>query len=519
MHYRRLQETAVAVGLLAALVLPTARAARPVVVVAEQYPPFEYLQDGVPTGIGVDITKRVFAKLGTPVEFRFYPFPRAWMLIEKGRADAVASISYAPNREKILFYTPEQKDFLETGNVPRDHVWLTENVFFVSAALRNALRFESLHQIRDDKYRTGIVANYSYTPKFWEAGLDTVSYPDAPAAFRALIAGGIQVFPFDRTVGLWVLKREGLLDKVSYLPKSIFVKPYALGFSRVSGYPDIESLMHAYYRELAELRFSGEYDSIFAKYLPEGDAWAPPHPLVFVAEPWPPYESLDAEGRVRGINVDVISRVMNRLGIPYSIRLYPWSRAWMMVQKGAADAVLSISYKASREADLAYTDLQRGANGQSGDVLWQSEYVFFAKTRDVERIRFDSLDQLKAEGVVVGVNRDYSYSPEFVQAGLQTVEYTGTQAGFKGLVADDIQLYPMDITVGRAQIAELGLSQSITNLPKVIFSKPYLAVFSKHSRHPRLDEIRPAFYAELDRIRRDAEYQAIVAAHTRAGGI
>jgi polar amino acid transport system substrate-binding protein len=517
----RLLRAALAVGAMWAIALSPspARAERKFVIVGEAYPPFEYQENGQPRGINVELVTQIFAKLGVPVEFRFYPFARAWMLMEGGHADAITSVSYTPAREKALIFTPEQRAFLATGCVPRDHLWLTDYVFFVKSAVQKGLRFESLQQIHDDRYRVGLVTDYSYSPEFLKAELDTRTYSNPEEGFRALVAGEIQVFPFDRTVGHWILKREGLHERVSLLPRPIFVKPYELGFSRLSGYPDMEGLLQAFYRELADLRSSGEYDRISSKYLSAETDASPPRPLVFVAESWPPYEWADTNGCVRGIDAEIVGRIMKRIGVPYSIRLYPWSRAWLMIQKGSADAVLSVSYKESREADLAYTDLQRtrgGANQSPDDTLWLSEYVFFVKKRDVGRFRFESLDQVKSDGIVIGVNRDYTYTPEFLAADLSSVEYTSTRDGFQGLVADEIQLYPIDRTVGQAQLNELGLSQSITNLPKVIFSKPYLAVFSKHSTYPHLDTIRSAFYSELARLRTSGEYDDIRRANIEA---
>ncbi len=203
---------------------------------------------------------------------------------------------------------------------------------------------------------------------------------------------------------------------------------------------------------------------------------------------------------------------MKQLNIPYSIRIYPWSRAWMMVQKGGADAVLSISYKESREEVLYYTEGQR-AFATTGEIpqdfLWKSQYVFFVKKKNGSRYQFESFEQIKRDGYRIGTNKDYSYNPAFLAAQLGDVAYNDTKAGLLGLVSEEIDLYPMDRTVGLAALNELGLTDSVTFLPKPIFSKPYLAPFSRKSSYPAIEEVMKNFNAELLRMRENNDYSRI----------
>lgn len=488
---------------------------RPLIVLSENYPPFEYAVNGVATGINVAVMTRIFGSLRIPFEVRFYPFARQWMLAEKGLGDAMTSISYKADREAVLFYTPEQKDFATSGCVPNDYLWITDYAFFVDRALEKALRFESLAQVKRDGYRVGTIAQYAYTPEFLSAGLNTTMFPGAPEAFAGLLDGSIQMFPFDRMIGRWILREQGLADKVTCLPLPVFSKPYLLAFSRVSGYPNIEKVMSAFYTGLAGMRASGEYGQICAR---NGvDPGNMTRPLLFVAEQWPPFEFADDQGRMRGVDVEVVGRIMQDLGTPFSIRLYPWTRAWTMVQKGAADAVLSLSYSPSREDVLCYSHEQRAfaTTGKTpSDMLWLAEYVFFVKADRKDAIRFDSLAQIATNGVKIGVNRSYTYSPEFVAAHIPSVEFNCTRDGFRALANNEIDAYPMDRTVGDYELSKMGLSKSITHLPKVIFSKPYLAVFSKHSTYPGVATVRDAFQERLRQMRASGECDRIRANFT-----
>jgi polar amino acid transport system substrate-binding protein len=504
----------VAVGLLAAascLVALGEEPTRPFRFAMEDYPPFEYEEGGVAKGINVEVTTRIMDRLDIPFEISFYPFSRGWMLLQKGKADAAPSVSYQSFREPYLFYSDAQKAFQSTGNIPDDHLWLTEYVFFVHRRLKGSLRFRSYEQVKQDNYRIGVNKDYSYHPAFWEHDLNRQILITPADAFRALAEGRIELFPMDRTVGLWMLKRMGLETKITHLGRPLFSKPYLMVFSKASDYPDIQGVMRRFYAELAAMRESGEYDRIRGRYIDVGDPDVPQRRLRFVCEEWVPFE-YPVDGVPKGIDVEVTDLIMKRLGIPYEIRFYPWSRAWLMAEKGHAEAVLSVSYKASRENVLYYTPEQADF-AKTGvlppDYLWQADYVFFVKRKFKETHRFDSYEQIKADGCRIGTNKDYSYDDAFRSANLSCREYPDTETGLTALVNEEIDLYPMVRTVGLATLKEMGLLESITYLPKPLFSKPYLVPFCRTSDYPNLEYIMYAYYRELSRLRRNGEYEKI----------
>jgi polar amino acid transport system substrate-binding protein len=486
-------------------------ASRPFRFAMEDYPPFEYEENGQPAGINVEVTTRIMQRLGIPFEIEFYPFTRSWMLLTKGKVDAAPSISYQPDREPVLLYSDAQKAFRTTGHIPQDHLWLTEYVFFVSRRLKPSLRFNSYAQLKQDGYRVGVNKAYSYHPPFWKDAFIKREFITPSDALRALARGEIDMFPMDRTIGLWMLKRMGLEAEIGYLGRPLFTKPYLMVFSRAADFPDIAGVMQRFYAELKTMRASGEYKKIYDRHVAVPPLSQPRRPLRFVCEEWAPFE-YQVDGAPRGIDVDVTAHIMQKLGIPYDIQFFPWSRAWLMAEKGRADAVLSISYKESREKELYYTP-EQAAFARTGkvppDYLWMADYVFFMKRKFADSYRFDSYDQIKTNGLRVGTNKDYSYDDAFRAADLSFIEYPDTAAGLAALVAEEIDLYPMVQTVGRATLKEMGLSESVTWLPKPLFSKPYLVPFCRTSDYPDLEYIMYAYYRELARMRKDGSYQKI----------
>ena len=507
-----------ALAFMIATTAPAAETLRPFKIAIEDYPPFEFVEAGKAKGIDVEVIRRIMERLDVPVEFEQYPWARAWLLLEKGKVDAVTSVSYQPFREPQLYFLDSQKKLPGDAPPSRDRLWTTDYVFFINRRFSDSLRFESYEQMSRNKYRVGVIKGYTYDQAFNDAALDRYRYPSQAEAFRALAEGIIDVLPFDRTIGSWILRECGMDQQLTFLPRALFKKAYLLGFGRASTYPGQYRLAKRFYDELQLMRRSGEYDAIWDTYMSTPPSWLQPHVFTFVCEDWAPFE-YEERGQVKGIDVEVTERIMGRLGLPYRIEIYPWSRAWMMAEKGGADAVLSVSYKRSRESVLYYTEEQR-AFAETGtippDYLWLSEYVFFVKRQNGDAIRFDSYEQLKSEGFRVGMNNGYSYHEAFVAADFDGPVYNDTEEGLLALVSGEIDLYPMDKTVGLSHLHELGLTDSVTYLEKPLFKKPYLAPFCKTSDYQENEKLMQAFNRELRLMRQSGEYKRIYDRHLEA---
>ncbi|MFY7863720.1 substrate-binding periplasmic protein [Roseateles sp.] len=65
----------------------------------DDYPPFEMMVGGKPTGMHVDMVEAAAKSLGMGVRWTSLPWKRALMMVEAGQADAVTYISRTPERE------------------------------------------------------------------------------------------------------------------------------------------------------------------------------------------------------------------------------------------------------------------------------------------------------------------------------------------------------------------------------------------------------------------------------------
>lgn len=241
---------------------PNEGADNPILIIGEEWAPFEYTKDGVVQGLDAEVLKKIFARLQLPYAIKLYPWSRAKLMGERGQADFLISVSYKKSRERFLHYTEDQREFARSGTWPRNYLWNSEYVFFCRKALLPALRYESYAQIREDGYRVGLVRDYSYNPAFRKAGLGDFTADDISSGFQLLAEGKYDLFPADRTVGKAAVQALDLQDQITFLPKVMFAKPYLLPACRHAPRPGLPELMQAIYDELDRMRRSGEYDRI-----------------------------------------------------------------------------------------------------------------------------------------------------------------------------------------------------------------------------------------------------------------
>jgi len=176
---------------------------------------------------------------------------------------------------------------------------------------------------------------------------------------------------------------------------------------------------------------------------------AAPRVLQIAAEEYPPFHYAQG-GVATGACVEVIGRILGKLKIPYAFSFYPFTRSWMLLEKGKADAAPSISHKPERESVFHFTPEQKQFDATGvvpPDYLWMTEYVFFVNRRVASSFRFESYEQIKADGYRIGVNTRYTYDPAFLAAGLNTVKFVDPAESLRALAEGRIDLYPLDRTV------------------------------------------------------------------------
>ncbi len=247
---------------------------RKLLVVGEEFPPFEFKQNGKAVGIDIDIATHIFKKMDIPAEFRILPWKRAWYMVENGRADAVLTTSRKKKREPYVWY-------------PQEDMWVSEFVFFVKKD-RMQPGFRGYETAVGKKLKIGIIHGNSYHSSFWKA----FPYKDGSTAFKGditdvhdmlnnqldgapdlkinlkkLARGRTDLFPADKTFGTYTANLLGLGDKLVFYDAVLYSKSYPMPFVRKSDYPNIKKIAEGFEQELEILKNSDEYKKFFDKWL------------------------------------------------------------------------------------------------------------------------------------------------------------------------------------------------------------------------------------------------------------
>lgn len=237
-----------------------------------QHPPWHFeSEDGELIGINIDLSKTICKRLKLKCKFEYMPWVRSWQSMKDGKTQAIMSASRKKARQDYLYY-------------PEEDIRISEYVFFVHKDNYNKLINGSYEEVSNHKLKVGIQNGASYDKTFWKnfpylngsfeydpdarnynKQLHPVSMPEQN--FRKLASKRIDVFLFDRDVGLYQLKKLGLEDTITHYSVVLFSKGYPISFSKTSNFPNLEKIEKQFEQELIKLKKESTYRKIIDKWL------------------------------------------------------------------------------------------------------------------------------------------------------------------------------------------------------------------------------------------------------------
>ncbi len=131
-------------------------------------------------------------------------------------------------------------------------------------------------------------------------------------------------------------------------------------------------------------------------------------PFTILSTISPPYKYVDENNKPAGLHVDVWMIIFKELGIDYKFEFVNWSskKVKLEIEKGSFEMHFSLSKNEERLKWYIYPV----------ESYLTHTYNFFIRAEDKDRIRYETLDDLK--GLQVGATESYSYTKEFWEAGL-----------------------------------------------------------------------------------------------------
>lgn len=256
---------AIGVIFLISLILSsTAEQQRKLIIVGEDWPPFEFYSNNKVVGINSSIIKEICTKHKIPYEIIFVPYIRAIHMLKTGKADVALSTSRNAKREKFLKF-PEDDDAV---------LWTSRYTFFYNK-FDGIKDIKSYQEIKDKNYTIAIVRAYSYHPDFWKyfpknidsqpnPNLIVVSYMDQ--CLKMLRSNRVDLVLTEKTVGNYMASLFNL-NGLKASKKNMFEKKYYLPFSKKSTLKNIDKIQEIFQKELKLMKADGRYDEIYKQWV------------------------------------------------------------------------------------------------------------------------------------------------------------------------------------------------------------------------------------------------------------
>lgn len=214
--------------------------------------------------------------------------------------------------------------------------------------------------------------------------------------------------------------------------------------------------------------------------------------VIATDQHFPPYVYQDAGG-IKGIHVDIVAAVMQRMDADYKLSAYPWARVVLLTDKNEVD--FSFPFVAKPERFEKYLMVGPIHHGRTVLAV-RSEDIYF---------KFKSLQDLN--GMVVGTVRGYAYEKAFDDADFfhKDISSTDNVSLVKKLVFKRLDIIIGDENVLTEEAKKLGVNGKLRFLPKIITEAVRYVAFPKN----RPERAR-AFQQALDAIIADGTYQKIL---------
>jgi PAS domain S-box-containing protein len=208
----------------------------------DSLPPMNFMKNGKPTGIVIDLAEALAERMHHPVEIKLMNWTEAQQLVLEGRADALLQID--PNPERLKIY-----DFSEP-------LLSTEFTLFTSAGRFGIASMRDLQGLKVGVEEKGLpILLLQEDPQIFVEII-----PDFVQGFRLLASGTLDAVVADRWVGRYVLAENDIQGV------KLFDVPIIRSHSAIAVKKGNTKLLGDINAALADIRRDGTYDRIIRSW-------------------------------------------------------------------------------------------------------------------------------------------------------------------------------------------------------------------------------------------------------------
>lgn len=212
---------------------------------------------------------------------------------------------------------------------------------------------------------------------------------------------------------------------------------------------------------------------------------------------WPPYTSEHIEGY--GVCTELVSAIVQEMGLTPKYGFYPWKRAEEMVRNGDVLGAFPYAITEERQQEFDFSEM----------ILQNKTLFFYQKAHLPQPPTWNTFEDLRAYkiGGILGA----SYVPAFEKAGLNIELVTSEEQNVKKLESNRIELMITDEAVGWQLIQQLFPTERdrFATLDKPVNTGNSHLMISR--AFPNHSQLQAQFNQALQRIKENGKYHAIFA--------
>ena len=222
---------------------------------------------------------------------------------------------------------------------------------------------------------------------------------------------------------------------------------------------------------------------------------------------WEPYQYVNVNGEVQGLDVELIGYVVSQMGCTLTFTQGIWVDLLEDLKQGRIDVLLGASKTEAREEYAHFSDSYR-----------MEEFSLYIRKDDTTRLNYNDIDEFIANGSHIGIVGDYYYGPSIslMLDGTMTSKYFKPammgEMNVGRLLDHDIDAFLEDSFVGASMLRRKGLNNYIEPHGFTVVTGDIFVMFSKQTVEP---EQVATFNAKLAEHKYSDDYQLIMEKYSR----
>ncbi|WP_431474317.1 transporter substrate-binding domain-containing protein [Marinobacter sp. KM021] len=403
--------------------------------------PYTFFEGRNPAGFSIDVLREVASNSNLIFDFRAGSWPDIYAAFLRGDLDAIDGISWRPDRaEKVLFSEP----------------YHYREIYLMHDSARPTPTIEALDDLQG--LRVGMVEDIFYRSEFADAGISLTTYDSLTSVVRALAFGWIDIAVGPKLTMEYLANQAGFrfLELLGPAPLQQYSgEDFRIGVltDNLNLFNQIQAGLNAVPEEkLQQLLqrwqefggLTGSTGTELALSSQQRQYLASLGPVrVGFMDDYAPFSFTDG-GRVRGLSVDIMNRLVDLTGLQAIPVSGQWDELIPMLKNGDIDVMANMSHRPERESFAHFT----------------SPYHIIPNvifTQD-ESLNYQNLEDLKHYRVGLGAGIYYEETLRQLLSNGTLLSFHSQQPMFQALASGDVDVVIGALHSGNYWIRQLGIS-------------------------------------------------------------